>query len=78
MSCFSDPTANRAIGAIDREIARREKRAKEKFQLYREGKLPEKRWREFKSQYTGIFAGCLIRAEKAVLDEESRKDNETA
>lgn len=73
MTNFSDPTANTAIGAIDREIRRREDHAKALIRLRRDGKITEEQWNKEMRLYTGIFAGGLIRAEKAV-DEEERKN----
>lgn len=73
MSYYSDPTANTAIGFIDREINRMEKQAKALIRKRRAGKISEETWRMATRQYTGIFAGCLVRAEKAVIEEEKKE-----
>lgn len=71
MSFFSDPTANRAIGSLDREIDRQVKLLKEYYRQVRDGRRPEEDWLAKKRRYAGTpFEGCPIFAERAVLREE--------
>ena len=59
MSHYSDPTANRALGAINREFSRLEKKAKNLCRLLDEGKLSAEEFDAAHSQFTGIYRHVL-------------------
>ena len=68
MSYYSDPTANKALGSINREFSRLEKKAKNLRKRYREGRLSEEALERAHSQFTGIY--------KHVLDHVLAEDEE--
>lgn len=70
MSYFSDPTANAAVGNIDRVFSRLEKKAKRLCRLYREGKITLDDLERANAQFTGIYRYVLINALKNGADEE--------
>ena len=59
MSHYSDPTANRALGSINREFSRLEKKAKNLCRLLDEGKLSPEEFDAAHSQFTGIYRHVL-------------------
>lgn len=59
MSHYSDPTANRALGGINREFSRHAKKAKKLRDLYKEGKLTEEELNQAQAQFTGIYRNVL-------------------
>lgn len=59
MSHYSDPTANRALGSINREFSRLEKKAKNLCRLLDEGKLSCEEFDAAHSQFTGIYRHVL-------------------
>lgn len=59
MSHYSDPTANRALGSINREFSRLEKKAKNLCRLLDEGKLSQEEFDAAHSQFTGIYRHVL-------------------
>ena len=59
MSHYSDPTANRALGSINREFSRLEKKAKNLCRLLDEGKLSPEEFQAAHSQFTGIYRHVL-------------------
>ncbi len=66
MSYYSDPTADRALGNINREFSRLEKKAKKLLKLYEEGKLSKSALEKSGGQFTGIYRHVLsnVLAEK--------------
>lgn len=68
MAHYADPTAAKALGGINREFARLEKKAKRLRQLYEEGKLSEEALAQAHSQFRGIY--------KHVLDHVLRQERE--
>jgi hypothetical protein len=60
----SDPTANMALGSINREFSHLEKKAKKICKLYEEGLLSEDDLAKAQSQFTGIFRHILNHALK--------------
>ena len=66
MNHYSDPTANKALGSINREFARLEKKAKKLRTLWKEGKITEQDLERAQSQFTGIYRHVLhhVLAEK--------------
>lgn len=59
MGYYSDPTASAALGSINREFSRLEKKAKRLCALYREGKLSEEALERARTQFCGIYRHVL-------------------
>ena len=59
MNHYSDPTAARALGGINREFSRLEKKAKNLCRLLDEGKITEEAFEKAHSQFTGIYRHVL-------------------
>lgn len=67
MNHYSDPTANKALGGINREFARLEKKAKKLRALWEEGQITQADLDRAQSQFTGIYRHVLthvLREEK--------------
>ncbi len=67
MGYYSDPTANMAIGNINREFSKHIKKAKKLRKLYEEGKLSPDALQKAQSQFRGLYRHVL----QNVLEEES-------
>ena len=59
MNHYSDPTAARALGGINREFARLEKKAKKLRRLRDEGKISPQALEAAQAQFTGIYRHVL-------------------
>ena len=59
MGHYSDPTAARALGGINREFAKQERKAKRIYQRYKEGKITAAELEQAHSQFTGIYKHVL-------------------
>lgn len=59
MSYYSDPTAAKALGGINREFSRLEKKAKKLRRLFEEGKISAEDLEKAQSQFTGIYRHVL-------------------
>ncbi len=59
MSYHSDPTANAAIGAVDREIERMIRRAERIKRRRQNGKLTPEELAAARRQFTGIYSRLL-------------------
>ncbi len=68
MGNYSDPTAAAAMGNINREFSRLEKKAKLLRKLLQEGKISPKTVERAQAEYTGIYKHILTR----VLKEERK------
>ena len=66
MSYYSDPTANMAIGSINKEFSKLEKQAKRIRKDFEEGKISEKQLEREQKKFRGIYRNIL----KNVLNEE--------
>ena len=66
MSYYSDPTAAKALGGINREFSRLEKKAKRLRVRFEAGEITEKDLERAQAQFTGIYRHVL----KHVLAEE--------
>lgn len=66
MHCYSDPTAAKALGGINREFARLEKKAKHLRKLWEEGKISARDLERAQGQFQGIYRHVLTN----VLKEE--------
>lgn len=58
----NDPTANTAIGAVDRELHRKRKAAKRAARLIRSGRLTWEKESRIRARFTGIFRRVLEEA----------------
>ena len=72
MKHYSDPTANRALGGINREFSRLEKKAKNLCRRLDEGKLTMEAFQQAQCQFTGIYRHVLTLTKRA-WDEEKQK-----
>lgn len=68
MGYYSDPTAAAALGEINREFSRLEKKAKRLKKLLEEGKLSDEDLKKAQAQFKGLYRHVLDN----VLEEESR------
>ena len=59
MGYYSDPTASKAIGNIDREFSRLEKKAKKLRKLLEEGVITAEEVGKAQLQFTGIYKHML-------------------
>ena len=72
MNHYSDPTAARALGGINREFSRLEKKAKNLCRLLDEGKITTKDFEAALAQFTGIYRHVLTLT-KQDWDEKKRQ-----
>ena len=72
MNHYSDPTAARALGGINREFSRLEKKAKNLCRLLDEGKITTEDFTAAQSQFTGIYRHVLTLT-KQDWDEKKRQ-----
>lgn len=70
MGYYSDPTANMAIGNINKEFSRLEKKAKRLRKLLDEGKISLETVERAQSQFKGLYRHVLTLA----LEEEMAED----
>ena len=59
MSHYSDPTAARALGSINREFSRLEKKAKNLCRLLDQGKITAEEFEAAQDQFTGLYRHVL-------------------
>ena len=59
MGYYSDPTASKALGGINREFSQLEKKAKRLRKLLKEGKLSLEDLEKAQTQFKGIFRHVL-------------------
>lgn len=59
MSHYSDPTAARALGSINREFSRLEKKAKKLRQRFENGEITAEDLEKAQSQFRGIYRHVL-------------------
>ena len=59
MNHYSDPTAARALGGINREFSRLDKKARKLRRLWEAGKLSDRALEEAQGQFTGIYRPVL-------------------
>lgn len=71
MSYYSDPTASRALGPINREFSKYIKRAKRLCQLLKEGRISAEAFDKAHSEFRGIYKHVL---DKALAGEYDRKE----
>ena len=59
MSYYSDPTAAKALGGINREFSRLEKKAKRLRERFERGQITEADLERAQAQFTGIYRHVL-------------------
>ena len=59
MNHYSDPTAARALGGINREFSRLEKKAKKLRTRFEAGEITEKDLQKAQAQFRGIYRHVL-------------------
>lgn len=67
MGYYSDPTAAKALGGINREFSRLEKKAKRLRELLKEGKISPETLENAQAQFKGLYRHVLtnvLEAEK--------------
>ncbi len=62
MSYYSDPTAARALGPINREFSNYIKRAKRLCKLYKEGRISAAAFEKAHDEFRGIYKHVLDKA----------------
>ena len=72
MSYYSDPTAARALGGINREFSRLEKKAKKLRKLRDEGKISPAALEKAQEQFTGIYRHVLTKVLNGEFDEQAQ------
>jgi len=70
---YSDPTANRALGPINREFNRLEKQALLLCRLRRAGQLSDADWDKALRRFTGIYRHIPAFAMRKLEEEEAAK-----
>lgn len=73
MRNYSDPTAARALGSINREFSRQEKIARNLCARYLQGKLSSQEWEAAHSRFVGIYKHVLDLMLQKVQQEQERK-----
>ena len=74
---YSDPTANRALGPINREFNRLEKQAKDLCRRRLTGQLSDAAWEKALRRFTGIYRQIPTFAMKEV-EAELQKEAEAS
>ncbi len=72
MSYYSDPTAAKALGGINREFSRLEKKAKRLRKLWKEGKITDRDLENAQADFKGIYRHVLTH----VLQEDHSEKND--
>lgn len=71
MGYYSDPTASMALGNINREFSKLEKKAKKLRKLLKEGKISLEAIERAQSQFTGLYKHVLTNVLEAPDPEEA-------
>ena len=72
MGYYSDPTANMALGSINREFSRLEKKAKKLRQKLDEGSISREAVERAQTQFTGLYRHVLTIALETPSKEEGK------
>ena len=70
MNYYNDPTANKAIGNINREFNRLEKKAKNLVRLYYNGKISSEALEKAQGEFKGLYSHILKNAITTPKNEE--------
>ena len=76
MTHYSDPTANRALGPINRQFSKLEKKAKTLCRLLDEGTISPEDFEKAHSQFTGIFRHVLDNTRREWEAQKTRQTSE--
>ena len=76
MSHYSDPTAARALGGINREFSRLEKKAEAICARWAAGELSDRDLEKAHAQFTGIYRHVLTHALKELQEKDPSPDGE--
>ncbi len=74
MSHYSDPTANRALGAINREFSRLEKKANALCRRLDAGDITEEDFQKAQRQFSGIYRHVLRHVRTDLEAQKARQD----
>ena len=74
MGYHSDPTADRALGSINREFARLEKRAERICEQLENGTLSPEEFERAHAQFRGVYRHVLDNVFKKREEERARKE----
>jgi len=69
MRYYSDPTASKALGSINREFSEHEKKAKALCRLCLHGELTAQEWADAHRQFKGIYKHVLDNVLHKMLEE---------
>ena len=69
MGYYSDPTASAALGNINREFSKLEKRAKKLRKLFCEGKISDEALKRAQCEFKGIYQHVLTNTLEAKPEE---------
>lgn len=78
MGYYSDPTASQALGNINREFSRLEKKADRLCKRLEEGNLSVEALEKAQEQFTGIYRYVLKKALAKHLSASKKADNSEA
>jgi hypothetical protein len=70
MNYYNDPTASKAIGNINREFNRLEKKAKNLVRLYYQGKISSEALKKAQGEFKGLYSHILKNAINTPKNEE--------
>ncbi len=74
MNYYSDPTASQAIGNLNRDFSRQEKKAKALLALYKNGELSSQELSKARKEFKGIYRHVL----ENVIREDEKKSSSPA
>ena len=69
MGYYSDPTAAKALGEINREFSRLEKKAKRLRELLKEGKISPETLENERAQFKGLYRHVLTNVLEAKTED---------
>lgn len=72
MNYYSDPTASQAIGNLNRDFSKQEKKAKNLLALYKNGEISSEELKKAHKEFKGIYKNVL----KNVILEDAKNKNE--
>ena len=75
MAHYSDPTASAAVGSVDREFARLEKKAMRIRRQFEEGRLSPDELDAAEAQFRGIYRYVLRNAFAKPLEKPTERRN---
>ena len=73
MGYYADPTASAALGNINRQFSKMEKKAKRIRRLWMEGKLSYEDLERIEREFTGIYRHVLLNVLRRPDEDESKE-----